>query len=49
MRLLQHGGPADQGGPGQLLVDHDLRRPQHALLLALGIDDARFLAPVAPS
>ena len=35
-----HLRPADQDGRGQALVHHDLRRAQHAVVLALGVDDA---------
>ena len=35
-------GPANQGGAGHLLVDHDLRGPQHAFFFALGVADALF-------
>ena len=33
-------GPADQDRLREPLVDHDLHRAQHALVLALGVDDA---------
>ena len=33
-------GPADQRGPRQAFVDHDLHGPQHPLLFALGIRHA---------
>ena len=36
---LDHRGTADQDRLRQALVDHDLHRAQHALVLALGIDD----------
>ena len=37
---LDHGGTPDQDRPRQFLLEHDLRRAQHALVLALGIDHA---------
>ena len=43
--LPDHLGPAHQDRPGEPLVDHDLHGAQHALVLALGVNDAprRFL------
>ena len=37
---LDDGGASDQDRPRQFLLKHDLRRAQHALVLALGIDHA---------
>ena len=42
-----HVGPPDQDRPGDSLLQHNLRRPQHALVLALGVDYASF-SPRAP-
>ena len=36
-------GPPDQRRPRQVLVDDDLYRAQHSLLLALGEGDAAIL------
>ena len=38
--LRDHVGPPDQDRAGEALVDHDLRRAQHAVVLALRVDDA---------
>ncbi len=40
---LDHGGTPDEDGRRQPLVDHDLRRAQHALVLAFGVDDPAAL------
>ena len=40
--LGNHGGSTDQGGLGQALVDHNLHRPQHAFVFALGVGHALF-------
>ena len=37
--LLDHMGPADQDRARQVLVDHHLGRPQHPVVLALGVAD----------
>ena len=49
MRCAITVGPADQRRPGQVLVDHDLHRAQHALLLALGEGDALVLGASWPA
>ena len=38
--VADHLGPADQDRPRQALVDRDLGRAQHPVVLALGVDDA---------
>ena len=40
---FHHRRPPDQDRPRQLFLQHHLRRAQHALVLALGIDDAHRL------
>ena len=40
--LGNHGGATDQRGLGQALVHHNLHRPQHALVFALGVGHALF-------
>ena len=40
----QHGGTAHQDGTRQAFVDDDLHGAQHALIFALGEDDAGFSA-----
>ena len=42
--LFEHRRPADQDRTRESLLDHDLGRPQDALILAFGVDDAHRLA-----